>query len=443
MKWIRISLVIIFHCFSTRLLADTTLVVLNNQGCYNCYADVSNLKNQPSVFVYVNGYSAKKSEKYVKKYFSGLGFMPTIWCPPELVGLEGTATIKQGEVHDFLPIGWHYSLVESKPIDLSVYTLSENLIYSASGNSIIIKDKDFNECIFIVKDSIFTINVSDSILQYSVYSRLGLLKEREVIISITDQLGGGLNDLLIMGDVQVVKDKVYILGKIRRFGDNSLYTQPLIVILNDKSAMVEILQFPAELNYRIGTNTFDILDNGDYDFIVSLSEDDERSNGYNFIYTFTNEQGLLRPIDTLDIKVDQFFDGSANSFNSTAIKSANNCWAYTVIPCFYCSESNNGDEIIFSYYLYEYNSFRLGYDAQRVFQMDYKFKGITKWNNNTYVIFYRFLDDLKFKIISNGVSIGFGSLGKNDVEADVFLSGNYIYTIKNDRLTIQQLFTER
>lgn len=443
MKRICISLVILLHCFSTRLLADTTLIVLNNQGCYNCYADVSNLKNPSSVFVYINGYSAKKTEKYVQKYFSGFGFRPTIWCPPELAGLEGIATIKQGEVHDFLPIGWHYSLVESKPIDLSVYTLSESLIYSASGNSIIIKDKDFNECIFIAKDSIFTINVSDSILQYSVYSRLGLLNEREVIISITDQLGGGLNDHLIMGDVKVVKDKIYILGKIRRFSDNSLYTQPLIVILNDQSAIVEVLTFPEELDYRIGTNTFNILNNGDYEFIVSLSDNDERSNGYNFIYTFTNEKGLLKPIDTLDIKVDKFFDGTVNSFNSTAIKSVNNCWAYIAIPCFYCSESINGDEVIFSYYLYEYDNFRLGRDAQKVFQMDYKLKGITKWNNNTYLILYRFLDDLNFRIISNGVSIGFGSLGKNDIEANVFLSGNYIYTIKNDRLTIQQLFTER
>lgn len=435
------TLISIFNCYTSNLIADSTLVIINNQGCLNCFADVSNLKNKDFVFIYIEGYSENKAKKFVNKYFSGLGFQQTQWCPEELKGLEGVATLEQGVVTSFLPIGWHYSTDKPKKISLQEYSLSKSLVYSVSRNSVILKDKAFNECFVIQGDNHFTINISDSATQSAVYSKLGLLPEKKRIQSLTSQIGGGLNEHLVIGDIKTVEDKIHILASIRRLNGDTLYTQPAVIIMGRNKEVEEVITFAKGLIYRVGTRTFSILKNGDYRFVVLPPDEDNRPNGYRFIYTFSNDNGKFVIVDTLGITVDRFYDGIRNKFNSSSIYNINDCWAYTVVPRFFDVEKFRGNTTNDAISLTEYESFRLGYDDQKVFHVDYKFKGISQWSKNSYVILYRYLDQLKFKIISDKSLIGFGNLGKVESGTAVFLVGNSIYTVQNDQLSIRNLFT--
>ena len=431
----------IFSCFATSLFADTTLIVLNNQGCFNCYADVSNLKNEDFVYVHIKGYSEDKTKKFVNKYFEGFGFKSTQWCPPELEGLEGVASVSKGSIDHFLPLGLHYSATQPKMVNLGDHILSESLVYSVSQNSFVIKDKAFNECIIIQGDNASTINFSDSIIESTVYAKLDLLAEKKLIEGITKRLGGGLNQHLVMGDVKIFEGKIHTLVSIRRFTDNTLYTEPAVIVMNKYKEIAKVVTFPKGYTYRIGTRTFRILKNGDYRFVVTPPGEDKKITGYKFIYTFSNQNGRLEPVDTLDMLIDSNYDGLRNKFNSSSIHSVNGLWAYTAIPVFFDTEDLSNGKLTEEVRLSEYKKFRLGRDDKNVFHMDYKFKGITQLSKGKYLILYRYLDELKFKIITENKVIGFGKLGENQAGSNIFLVGNEVYFFKNGELFKKPLFS--
>jgi|GEM_PF-5815280 len=434
------TLISVLFFYTANLFADSTLVVINNQSCLNCYADVSNLKNNDFVFIYIKDYPEKKAQKFVNKYFSGLGFQATQWCPPEIKGLEGVATIRKGKTVSFLPIGWRYATDKPKTISLEEYSLSESLVYSISQNAITLKDKAFNECLIFEQNKPFSFSISDSSTQFSVYAKLGLIPEKNLIQMITSQIGGGLNEHLVLGDLKIVEDKIHALANIRRLSGDTLYTQPIMIVMDRSQKVEEIISFTKEFTYRIGTRTFSILKNGDYRFVVTPPDGDNRANGYKFIYTFSNTGGTFEPVDTLSITVDSFYDGDRNKFNSTSVYSINGCWAYTAVPAFFDAEKLSDEPTTNATKLAEYENFRLGYDDHNVFNVDYKFKGIASIGKDSYLILYRYLNELKFKIISKQDVIGFGNLGEIEPRTAVFLAGNTIYTVQNDELSIRKLF---
>lgn len=434
------AIICVFSCFTTSLLADSTLVVLNNQGCFNCYAGLSNLKDNEFVYVYVQGYSERKTQKFIKKYFDGFNFKSTEWCPDELKGSEGVAMVKDGSIDYFLPLGWYYSDGATRKINLDEYGLSESLVYSVSENSVIIKDRAFNECLVMADGDPFLVDISDSSTQSQVYSKLGLLEERKLIKSITSQLGGGINQLLIMGDMKTVGDKLHALVSIRRYSENTLFTQPAIVIMDFNKTVEEVITFGKDLTYRIGTRTFSVLQDGTYQFVLTPAETEKRPNGYEFICTFKGNDGEFQLLDTLSFTVDSFHDGVKNKFNASSIYSVDGCWAYTVIPAFFDAQAHQEEEEPKVTKLREYDSFRLGYDDEGVFNVDYKFKGISRLNKDTYLILYRFKEELKFKVFSKDSLVGFGSLGNVDSGSATFLAGNLIYQVEGNQLLIRDLF---